>query len=65
MSSSTVSATGSSSKKAMSAQLSKTLVAMSQFALAFPVFGDRLEQAFAFQRTAQASRVGNACPAVS
>jgi len=49
----------------MSAQLSKTLVAMSQFALAFPVFGDRLEQAFAFQRTAQASRVGNACPAVS
>src|SRR5215831_16649750 len=54
---STVLATGSSSKKAMSAQLSRTLVAISQFALALTVCGHRLEHAFAFQRTAQAANI--------
>src|SRR6266536_3224538 len=58
MSSSTLSAAGSSSKKAMSAQLSTTLAAMSQFALAFAVFRHRLEHSFAFQRTAQAMNIG-------
>src|SRR5438477_12920987 len=58
MISSTVSAPGSSSKKAMSAQLSRTLVAISQFALAFTIFGHRLEHAFALQRTAQAANIG-------
>src|SRR5438046_731603 len=57
ISSSTVSAAGSSSKNATSAQLFRTFVAISQFALAFAVFGHRLEHAFAFERSAQAPNI--------
>src|SRR5437667_1237320 len=57
MSSSTVSATGSSSKKAISAQLSRTLAAMSQFAFAFAVFRHGFEHSFALQRTAQTMNI--------